>query len=110
MAIDKGSKLRYFGAGMCRNARRRRRNHRLHRVFEELAALGIQAEPALYADDSVEDVRKRTVKPSEMRSAVGVSSPWSWNRLTEPVLQHCGQRRGSFHRSVSQVNSPSETL
>src|ERR1700730_12428610 len=34
-------------------------NYRLHRVFEELAALGIQAEPALYADDSVEKLRKQ---------------------------------------------------
>jgi hypothetical protein len=28
-------------------------------VFEELAALGIQAEPALYADNSMEKVRKQ---------------------------------------------------
>jgi hypothetical protein len=34
-------------------------DHRLHRVFEELAALGIEAEPALYADDGVEQVRKQ---------------------------------------------------
>jgi hypothetical protein len=33
-------------------------NYRLHRGFEELAALGIQAEPALYADNGMEKVRK----------------------------------------------------
>ena len=31
--------------------------YRLSRVFEELAALGIEAEPALYADDVVDQVR-----------------------------------------------------
>jgi len=33
------------------------RERRLNRVFEELAALGIQPEPALYADDVVDQVR-----------------------------------------------------
>ncbi len=32
-------------------------NNRFHRVFEELAALGIQAEPAVYADDFAGEVR-----------------------------------------------------
>jgi hypothetical protein len=32
-------------------------NNRFHRVFEELAALGIQAEPAVYADDLAGEVR-----------------------------------------------------
>jgi hypothetical protein len=33
------------------------REYRLHRVFEAMAALGIKAEPALYADDAVDQVR-----------------------------------------------------
>jgi len=33
-------------------------NNRYHRVFEELAALGIDAEPAVYADDIAEEVRE----------------------------------------------------
>jgi hypothetical protein len=32
-------------------------NNRFYRVFEELAALGIQAEPAVYADDLADEVR-----------------------------------------------------
>src|SRR6266481_3842981 len=32
-------------------------NNRFHRVFEELAALGIHAEPAVYADDIADEVR-----------------------------------------------------
>jgi len=34
-------------------------NNRYHRVFEELAALGIHAEPALYADDIADEVREQ---------------------------------------------------
>jgi hypothetical protein len=34
-------------------------NNRFHRVFEELAALGIQAEPAVYADDITDEVREQ---------------------------------------------------
>jgi hypothetical protein len=34
-------------------------NNRYHRVFEELAALGIHAEPAVYADDIAEEVREQ---------------------------------------------------
>ena len=32
-------------------------NNRFHRVFEELAAVGIDAEPAVYADDLADEVR-----------------------------------------------------
>src|SRR5258705_5800180 len=34
-------------------------NNRFHRVFEELAALGIHAEPAVYADDIADEVREQ---------------------------------------------------
>src|SRR5271169_222292 len=34
-------------------------NNRFHRVFEELAALGIYAEPAVYADDIADEVREQ---------------------------------------------------
>ena len=34
-------------------------NNRYHRVFEELAALGIWAEPAVYADDVTGEVREQ---------------------------------------------------
>ena len=36
-------------------------NSRLNRVFEALAALGIQAEPAVYADDMADEVRQQLV-------------------------------------------------
>src|ERR1700732_4712454 len=34
-------------------------NNRFHRVFEELTALGIQAEPAVYDDDIAGEVREQ---------------------------------------------------
>jgi hypothetical protein len=34
-------------------------NNRYHRIFEALAALGIHAEPAVYADDIVDEVRQQ---------------------------------------------------
>jgi hypothetical protein len=33
-------------------------NNRYYRIFEELAALGIDAEPAVYSDDLVDEVRQ----------------------------------------------------
>jgi hypothetical protein len=34
-------------------------NNRFHRVFEELTALGVHAEPAVYADDLADEVREQ---------------------------------------------------
>src|SRR5580692_5499283 len=34
-------------------------NNRFHRVFEELAAIGVHAEPAVYADDIADEVREQ---------------------------------------------------
>ena len=38
------------------------RNNRFHRIFEELAALGIQTEPAVYADVLADEVREQLLK------------------------------------------------
>ncbi len=37
-------------------------NNRFYRIFEELAALGIHAEPAVYADDIAEEMRQRLLQ------------------------------------------------
>lgn len=37
-------------------------NNRLNRVFEALASLGIHAEPAVYADDMVDELREQLLK------------------------------------------------
>jgi hypothetical protein len=39
-------------------------NYRLHRVFDAVAALGIDAEPALYADDVANEVREQLLRCS----------------------------------------------
>jgi hypothetical protein len=38
------------------------RDYRLHRVFEAIAALGIEAEPALYADDVADQMREQLLR------------------------------------------------
>jgi hypothetical protein len=38
------------------------RDYRLHRIFEAVAALGIEAEPALYADDVADQVREQLLR------------------------------------------------
>ena len=38
------------------------RDYRLHRVFDALAKLGIEAEPALYADDVAEEVHEQLLR------------------------------------------------
>jgi len=38
------------------------RDHRLSRVFDAMAALGIEAEPALYADDVADQVREQLLR------------------------------------------------
>ena len=37
-------------------------DERLHRVFEAMAALGIEAEPAIYADDVADQVRQQLLR------------------------------------------------
>jgi len=65
-AIEVGgvSMTRYRVAVLWRGDHEARRNatpqnNRYHRIFEELTALGIHAEPAVYADDIVEEVRQQ---------------------------------------------------
>jgi hypothetical protein len=36
-------------------------NNRYHRIFAELAALGIQAEPAVYSDEMIDEVRQQVM-------------------------------------------------
>ena len=45
-----------------RGATRRRDNNRLSRVFEALAALGIHAEPAVYAEEMADEVREQLLR------------------------------------------------
>jgi hypothetical protein len=60
-------------------------NNRFHRVFEELAALGIHAEPAVYADEIADEVREQLLSVhqgqtrsvlDEMLRDVALRGPW----------------------------------
>jgi hypothetical protein len=44
-------------------------NNRFYRIFEELNALGIHAEPAVYADDMADEVREQLLKVTGMDDA-----------------------------------------
>ena len=39
-------------------------NNRFHRVFEELAAVGIHAEPAVYDEEFADEVRAQLLQPT----------------------------------------------
>src|ERR1700722_18622043 len=60
MTASKTGKIALLWRGD-RQARREAtaQNNRYNRIFEELAALGIQAEPAVYADDMADEVRRQ---------------------------------------------------
>jgi len=63
MTVGKAGKLALLWRGN-RHARDEAtaQNNRLNRVFEALTALGIHAEPAIYADDVAGDVREQLLK------------------------------------------------
>jgi hypothetical protein len=50
---------RFSGAATASRRAATFQNNRFHRVFEELAAIGIHAEPAVYADDIADEVREQ---------------------------------------------------
>jgi hypothetical protein len=66
-------------------------NNRFHRVFEELAALHIKAEPAVYADDIVDEVRAQLL---------GVDGVLVW---VDPI--HEGLTRASLDPMLRDVAS-----
>ena len=49
-------------------------NSRFHRIFEELAALSIHAEPAVFAEEFADEV-PRAAYESRWRARVGRSDP-----------------------------------
>ncbi len=63
------------------------RNNRFHRVFEELAALGIHAEPAVYADDIVDEVRAQLLRCDGVLVWVDPISDGRNRLLLDPLLR-----------------------
>ena len=71
MTVGKAGKLALLWRG---NHRARdeatEQNNRLNRVFKALTALGIHAEPAIYADDVAGGMRAAAAYPKRCRSAI----------------------------------------
>ena len=70
-------------------------NNRFHRVFEELAALGIQAEPAVYD----EDIRRRGARAApgrRRRAGLGRSDPQGKTRAALDALLRDVAARGPW--------------
>jgi hypothetical protein len=62
-------------------------NNRYHRVFEELAALGIHAEPAVYADEVVEEVREQLLAVDGVLVWVDPISVGKTRAVLDPMLR-----------------------
>ena len=57
-------------------------NNRFHRVFEELASVGIHAEPAVYAEEMTDEVRAQLLKVDGCSFGLipfpGDETAWRW--------------------------------
>jgi hypothetical protein len=62
-------------------------NNRYHRVFEELAALGIHAEPAVYADDIADEVREQLLAVDGVLVWVDPISGGKTRAVLDPMLR-----------------------
>ena len=72
-------------------------NNRFHRIFEELAALGIHAEPAVYADDIACEVREQLLKVDGVLVSVDPIHQGQTRTVLDAMLPGCG-----FARSLGQ--------
>jgi hypothetical protein len=62
-------------------------NNRYHRVFEELAALGIHAEPAVYADEVAEEMREQLLAVDGVLVWVDPISGGKTRAVLDPMLR-----------------------
>ena len=67
-------------------------NNRYHRVFEELAALGIHAEPAVYADEVAEEVREQLLAVDGVLVWVDPISGGRTRAVLDPMLRDIASR------------------
>src|SRR5438105_9725744 len=67
-------------------------NNRYHRVFEELAALGIHAEPAVYADEAAEEVREQLLAVDGVLVWVDPISGGKTRAVLDPMLRDIASR------------------
>jgi hypothetical protein len=67
-------------------------NNRYGRVFEELAALGVQAEPAVYADDMAAEVREQLLQVDGVLVWVDPISDGQTRARLDPMLREVASR------------------
>ncbi len=67
-------------------------NSRLNRVFEALAALGIEAEPAVYADDMADEVRQQILNSDGVLVWVDPISDGQNRRVLDELLRDIAVR------------------
>jgi glutathione synthase/RimK-type ligase-like ATP-grasp enzyme len=67
-------------------------NNRFHRVFEELAAVGIHAEPAVYADDLADEVRQQLLGVDGVLVWVDPIHEGQTRALLDPMLRDVASR------------------
>src|ERR1700757_1579759 len=67
-------------------------NNRFHRVFEELAALGIHAEPAVYADDFADEVREQLLAVDGVLVWVDPIHDGQTRTVLDPMLRDVANR------------------
>jgi hypothetical protein len=68
-------------------------NNRYHRIFEELTALGIHAEPAIYVDDLVDEVRQQLLAVDGVLVWVDPIHQGQTRNLLDPMLRDVASRR-----------------
>ena len=62
-------------------------NNRFYRIFEELAAVGVQAEPAVYDEDFADDVRGQLIAADGVLVWVDPIHQGKTRELLDPLLQ-----------------------
>ncbi len=67
-------------------------NNRFHRVFEELAAVGVHAEPAVYADDIADEVREQLLAVDGVLVWVDPISGGKTRALLDAMLRDVASR------------------
>ena len=67
-------------------------NNRYHRVFEELAAVGIYAEPAVYADEIADEVREQLLAVDGVLVWVDPISGGKTRAVLDPMLRDVASR------------------
>jgi hypothetical protein len=67
-------------------------NNRFHRIFEELAALGIHAIPVVYADDIVEEIRQQLLPLDGVLVWVDPIHEGQTRTILDPLLRDVASR------------------